>query len=153
MQRDRYEGESMIIPGEEDTHGTTFEKFNNDVLGCYECYVDSSNIVKAWITDPVTFQDSWKNCYIMHVKTKRTYQTDWVKRTNFLPIEDWDVKAKVADWEFVDISLIEFEAEDPKPIKSTLVRPGVTVTVTDESIYVSQAMVDEWNYDQAMKIL
>ncbi len=43
-----------------------------------------------------------------------------------------------------------FWHEAPKP---TLVGPGVTVTVTDESIYVSKEMIDEWNYDQAMKVL
>ncbi len=81
----------MIIPGVEDTQGITFEKLNNDVLGWYECRVDTSKIVRAQITDPKTFIQSWENCYVANTKVWRTYfkENECRKDSFFVPTKNW----------------------------------------------------------------
>lgn len=153
MLRDRYEGESMIVPGQEFVYGTTFQRDGDTVLGWYRCTVDPSTVILAWYTDPNTFQDDWRDCYEVSVETKRVHDDDYSKHTYFLPIEDWDVPLKVSNWKFIDISLIKFEVEDPKPIESTLVKPGVSVIVVDEGVYVPYSKVLEQRYDRAMKFI
>jgi hypothetical protein len=59
----------------------------------------------------------------------------------------------VIDVDYNSFFIDEVVQENPKPIKRTYVKPGITVTVIDESIYVSREMVDEWNYERAMKVL